>query len=404
MFVFLGSDGVISRYWLAGYFVPKPVSILNHRQPAPGSQVWLDILTPVRLHGRVIVSNLLPSQSFGVVADRVARFLEERTPMKIAVIDDYQDTFRTLRCYPKLKGHEVLVYNDTEKDPARLAERLQEAEAVILTQQRSRFPRAVIERLPKLRLVSQTGRSTGHIDIEACTERGIVVSAAGFGDPHPTAELTWGLILAALRHIPYEVQRLREGRWQSTIGVGIQGKTLGIYAHGRIGSLVAKVGRAFGARVLCWGREGSMARAREAGHEVAESRNTFFAESDILSLHLPLNKETRGIVTREDLARMKPTALIVNTSRAGIIAEGALVEALKAGRPGFAGVDVFEDEPVIGAAHPLLKMDNVVATPHLGYVVRETYESYYGVTVDQILAYTAGSPINVVNPEAVGKM
>lgn len=324
--------------------------------------------------------------------------------MKIAVIDDYQDAFRTLRCYPKLKGHEVLVYNDTEKDPARLAERLKEAEAVILTQQRSRFPRAVIERLPKLRLVSQTGRSTGHIDIEACTERGIVVSAAGFGDPHPTAELTWGLILAALRHIPYEVQRLREGCWQSTIGVGIQGKTLGIYAHGRIGSLVAKVGRAFGARVLCWGREGSMARAREAGHEVAESRNTFFAESDILSLHLPLNKETRGIVTREDLARMKPTALIVNTSRAGIIAEGALVEALKAGRPGFAGVDVFEDEPVIGAAHPLLKMDNVVATPHLGYVVRETYESYYGVTVDQILAYTAGSPINVVNPEAVGKM
>jgi D-3-phosphoglycerate dehydrogenase len=324
--------------------------------------------------------------------------------MKIAVIDDYQDTFRTLRCYPKLKGHEVLVYNDTEKDPARLAERLKEAEAVILTQQRSPFPRAVIERLPKLRLVSQTGRSIGHIDIQACTEHGIVVSAVGSGNPHPTAELTWGLILAALRHIPYEVQRLREGRWQSTIGVGIQGKTLGIYAHGRIGSLVAKVGRAFGARVLCWGREGSMARAREAGHEVAESRNTFFAESDILSLHLPLNKETRGIVTREDLARMKPTALIVNTSRAGIIAEGALVEALKAGRPGFAGVDVFEDEPVIGAAHPLLKMDNVVATPHLGYVVRETYESYYGVTVDQILAYTAGSPINVVNPEAVGKM
>lgn len=320
--------------------------------------------------------------------------------MKIAVIDDYQDAFRTLTCYAKLKGHEVLVYNDTEKDPARLAERLQEAEAVILTQQRSSFPAAVIERLPKLRLVSQTGRTTGHVDIKACTEHGVVVSAAGFGTPHPTAELTWGLILAALRHIPYEVRRLRGGHWQSTVGAGVQGKTLGIYAYGRIGSLVAHVGRAFSARVQCWGREGSLARARAAGYEVAGSRTAFFAESDILSLHLSLNNETRGIVTREDLARMKPTALIVNTSRAGIIAEGVLVEALKAGRPGFAAVDVFEDEPVIGAAHPLLKMDNVVATPHLGYVTRDNYEAYYGAAVDQILAYTAGNPINVLNPGA----
>lgn len=323
--------------------------------------------------------------------------------MKIAVIDDYQDAFRTLRCYAKLKDHEVLVYNDTEKDAARLAERLKDAEAVILTQQRSRFPRAVIERLPKLRLLSQTGRNAGHIDVEACTERGIVVSAGGSGNPHPTAELTWGLILTALRHIPYEVRRLREGRWQSTLGVAVQGKTLGIYALGRIGTLVAKVGWAFGARVLCWGREGSVARAREAGYEVAKSREAFFAECDILSLHLPLNKETRGIVTREDLARMKATALIANTSRAGIIAEGALVEALKAGRPGFAAVDVFEDEPVIGATHPLLKMDNVVCTPHLGYVERDTYEAYYGTVVDQILAYAAGKPVNVVNPEAIGE-
>jgi D-3-phosphoglycerate dehydrogenase len=319
--------------------------------------------------------------------------------MKIAVIDDYQDAFRTLRCYAKLKGHEVLVYNDTEKDPARLAERLKEAEAVIiLTQRRSPFPRTVIERLPKLRLISQTGRSTEHIDIEACTEHGIVVSAGGVtGGTGPTAELTWGLILAALRHIPYEVQRLRAGHWQATVGVGVQGKTLGIYAYGRIGSLVANVGRALGTRVLCWGREGSLARAREAGYEVAESRDAFFAESDILSLHLPVNTETHGIVTREDLARMKPTALIVNTSRAGIIAEGALVEALKAGRPGSAAVDVFEDEPVIGAAHPLLKMDNVVATPHFGYVERDNYEACYGAAVDQILAYAAGNPINVVN-------
>ncbi|MBI2211257.1 MAG: D-2-hydroxyacid dehydrogenase family protein [Deltaproteobacteria bacterium] len=323
--------------------------------------------------------------------------------MKIAVIDDYQDAFRTLRCYPKLKGHEVIVYNDTEKDTARLAERLKEADAVILTQQRSPFPAALIERLPKLKLISQTGRTTGHIDIQACTERGVVVSAAGFGTPHPTAELTWGLILGALRHIPYEVRRLKEGHWQSTVGAAVQGKTLGIYAYGRIGSLVAHVGRAFGARVLCWGREGSLKRAREAGYEVAQSREALFAESDILSLHLPLNSETRGIVTREELQRMKPTALIVNTSRAGVIAEGALVEALKAGRPGSAAVDVFEDEPVLGAAHPLLKMDNVIATPHLGYVERENYELYYGVVVDQVLAYAAGSPVNVVNPEAVRK-
>jgi D-3-phosphoglycerate dehydrogenase len=323
--------------------------------------------------------------------------------MKIAVIDDYQDAFRTLRCYSKLDGHEVLVYHDTEKDPARLAERLREAEAVILTQARSPFPRALIERLPRLQLVSQTGRSTGHIDIDACTEHGVVVSAAGFATPHPTAELTWGLILAALRHIPYEAQRLKQGHWQSTLGVCVKGKILGVYAFGRIGSLVANVGRAFGARVLCWGREGSLGRARGAGFDVAESRSAFFAETDILSLHLPLNFETRGIVTHEDLSRMKPTALLVNTSRAGIIAEGALAESLKAGRPGSAAVDVFEDEPVLGAAHPLLKMDNVIATPHLGYVERDNYELYYGLVVDQILAYAAGKPINVLNPEAIRK-
>jgi D-3-phosphoglycerate dehydrogenase / 2-oxoglutarate reductase len=323
--------------------------------------------------------------------------------MKIAVIDDYQDAFRKLRCYSKLDGHEILIYNDTEKDPVRLAERLKEAEAVILTQARSPFPRVLIERLPKLKLISQTGRSSGHIDIDACTKHGVMVSAAGFATPQPTAELTWGLILAALRHIPYEVERLKQGYWQSTVGISVQGKTLGIYVYGRIGSLVAKAGRAFGARVVCWGREGSLARAKEAGYEVAESRSAFFAQSDILSLHLPLNSETRGIVTAKDLARMKPTALFVNTSRAAIIAEGALVEALKAGRPGFAAVDVFEDEPVIGAAHPLLKMDNVVATPHLGYVERDNYELYYGLVVDQILAFAGGDPINVLNPEAISK-
>ena len=323
--------------------------------------------------------------------------------MKIAVIDDYQNAFRTLKCYAKLKDHEVMVYTDTEKEPARLAERLKDAEAVVLTQQRSRFPRAAIERLPKLKLISQTGRATAHIDVAACTERGIVVSAGGAGNPHATAELTWALILAALRHIPYEVRRLREGHWQSTLGIAVQHKTLGIYALGRIGSIVARVGQTFGARVLCWGREGSTARAREAGYEVAKSREAFFAEADILSLHLPLNKETQGIVTAADLALMKPSALLANTSRAGLIAQGALVNALKAGRPGMAAVDVYEDEPVLGAAHPLLKMDNVICTPHLGYVEKDTYEDYYGVVVDQIVAYAAGNPINVVNPEVIAK-
>ena len=323
--------------------------------------------------------------------------------MKIAVIDDYQGAFRTLNCFKKLSGHDVIVYQDTEKDPARLADRLKDAEAVILTQQRSRFPRAVIERLPNLKLVNQTGRNVGHIDVDACTEHGIIVSAGGSGDPHTTAELTWGLILSALRHIPREVRQLKEGMWQTTLGTRVKDKTLGIYALGRIGGIVANVGRAFGARVLCWGREGSTGRAREAGYDVAESREVLFREADILSLHIPLNKETRGIVTRQDLAYMKPTALIVNASRAGLIAEGALVEALKAGRPGFAAVDVFEDEPVIGGAHPLLKMDNVTGTPHLGYVTRDSYESYFGAIVDQILAYAAGKPINVINPQAMEK-
>ncbi len=320
--------------------------------------------------------------------------------MKIAVIDDYQNAFRNLECSAKLRDHEVSVYHDTEKNPARLAERLKDAEAVVLTQQRSPFPRVVIERLPRLKLISQTGRNAYHIDLAACTEKGVVVSAGGAGNPSPTAELTWGLILAALRRIPQEAQRMREGKWQGSVGTGVAGKTLGIYAYGRIGSIVAKVGRAFGMRVVCWGREGSTARAREAGLEVAAGREQFFNESDVISLHLPLNKETRGIVKRADLDRMKPSALIVNTSRAPIIEDGALVEALKAGRSGRAAVDVYEEEPVLGN-HPLLKLDNVICTPHLGYVEEATYEAYYGAAVEQILAFAAGKPINVVNPEVL---
>jgi len=324
--------------------------------------------------------------------------------MKIAVIDDYQDAFRKLPAYAKLKGHEVIVYNDTEKDPAKLAERLKDAEAVLLTQQRSRFPRAAVERLPKLKLVSQTGRNTAHIDVAACTEKGIMICAGGAGKPNPTAELAWGLIISALRHIPYEVERFKRGHWQSTMGTSVSGKTLGVYAFGRIGSIVGNVGRAFGMRVTCWGREGSIGRARDAGFEIPASREAFFEGADIVSLHVPLNNQTRGLVTAQDLARMKPTALIVNTSRAPIIAEGALVAALKQGRPGFAAVDVYEDEPVLKADHPLLKMDNVICTPHLGYVEQGTYENIYGAAIDQILAFVEGKPVNVLNPEVLKKV
>ena len=323
--------------------------------------------------------------------------------MKIAIIDDYQDAFRSLDCAKQLAGHELMVFTDTEKDPAKLAARLQDAEIVVLTQQRSKMPRAVIEKLPKLKLLSQTGRNVYHIDIAACTEKGVLVSAGGGGNPSPTAELAWGLILAALRRIPQEVQRMKNGQWQGSVGTGLAGKTLGIYAYGRIGSLVANVGKAFGMRVWCWGREGSTAKAKAAGFEVAPSREAFFAESDVISIHLPLNDGTRGIVTLEDLGRMKKSALIVNTSRAPIIAKDALVTALKAGRPGRAAIDVYEEEPVIGGNHPLVAMDNVVCTPHLGYVEEKTYESYYGTAVEQIQAFVSGKPINVANPEVLKK-
>ena len=323
--------------------------------------------------------------------------------MKIAVIDDYQNALKTLKCFSKLSGHEVVVYTDPETDLTKIAERLKDADAVILTQQRTYFPRALIEKLPKLELIGQTGRAATHVDLAACTEKGIIVSAGGAGNPNATAELTWGLILSALRNLPFEVRRFKEGHWQSTLGIGVNGKTLGIYAYGKIGSIVAAAGRAFGAKVACWGREGSTARAKAAGFEVAKSREEFFSDADIVSLHLPLNKDTRGIVTRDDLARMKPSALIVNASRAGLIADGALVEALKSGRPGMAAVDVYEQEPVLNANHPLLKMDNVICTPHLGYVTRESYEEYYAVVVDDIVAFAAGKPSNVLNPEAIGK-
>jgi D-3-phosphoglycerate dehydrogenase len=281
--------------------------------------------------------------------------------MQIAVMDDYQDAFGTLNAASKLSGQQVNVFHAAPAGEDKLVESLKDTEAVILLQQRTPMPRKVIERLPKLKLISQTGRNTAHIDLAACKERGIVVSAGGAGGPNATAELAWGLILSAARHIPAEVQALKEGRWQTTLGTGLANKTLGVYAYGRIGSLVAAVGKAFGMRVVCWGREGSLGKAREAGFEAAASRDAFFSEADVVSLHLPLKAETRGIVKAADLARMKPTAILVNTSRAAIIEQGALVAALQTGRPGMAGVDVYEVEPVLNGNHPLLKLSNASA-------------------------------------------
>ena len=327
--------------------------------------------------------------------------------MKIAVIHDYADVFRTTRAYPRLQEHEVIIHTDAYTDPARVIAQVTGCDALLLTQQRVPLTRQIIERLPDLKCISQTGRNTNHLDVTACTEHGIVISAgggSGGGSPYSTtAELTWGMILASLRHLPYEVERLKHGQWHATVGTRLFGRTLGIYAFGHIGAAVARVGKAFGMRVVCWGREGSTARARAEGFEIAASREAFFEQADVLSLHLPGNRETRGIITADDLARMQPTALLVNTSRAPIIAEGALVAALRQGRPGFAAVDVYEEEPVVDAQHPLLQMPNALCTPHLGYAERGSYEALYTLAVDQLLAFAAGTPINVANPEAVGK-
>ena len=327
--------------------------------------------------------------------------------MKIAVIHDYADVFRGTRAYPRLEDHEVVIHTDAYTDPARVIEQAAGCDALLLTQQRVPLTRQIIERLPGLRFISQTGRNTYHLDVAACTQHGIVVSAGGSsggGSPYSTtAELTWGLILASLRHLPYEVARLKQGHWHTTVGTRLFGRTLGVYAFGHIGGAVARVGQAFGMHVVCWGREGSTARARAEGFEIAASREAFFDTADVISLHLPSNNETRGIINADDLARMKPTALLVNTSRAPIIADGALVAALQQGRPGFAAVDVYEEEPVVGAKHPLLQMQNVLCAPHLGYAERGGYEALYTLAVDQLLAFAAGQPINVANPEAVGK-
>lgn len=319
--------------------------------------------------------------------------------MKITILDDYFDTLRTLTCFAKLAGHEVTIWNDHEQDVDRLAERLADTEVLVLFRERTQIRAPLLERLPRLKLISQ--RSVyPHIDIDACTRLGIVVSSSQHaGTPsYAAAELTWALALAASRLLPQQIEALKSGRWQMGVGSTLRGKTLGIYGYGRIGATVAGYGRAFGMRVLIWSREKTREDARRDGYEVAPDKQTFFRECDVLSLHMRLVDATRGIVTRADLAEMKPTAILVNTSRAPLIEPGALVAALQAGRPGMAAVDVFEKEPLLDTADPLLNMPNVIATPHIGYVSRDEYEVQFSDIFDQIVDYVAGTPSHVVNP------
>jgi D-3-phosphoglycerate dehydrogenase len=333
------------------------------------------------------------------------------SPMNIIILDDYQDAVRKLQCASKLDGLSAKVYTNTVKGIGQLAVRLRDADALVLIRERTHFPKALIEKLPRLRLICQTGPVGSHIDLDACTRQGIAV-AEGVGAPVAPAELTWALVMAAMRRLPQYIGNLKHGAWQQSglkaasmpvnfgLGMVLGGKTLGIWGYGRVGRLVAGYGKAFGMQVLVWGSEASRARAQADGYTPAESREALFASCDVLSLHLRLADDTRNIVTAEDLSRMKPTALLVNTSRAELIQDGALVAALNRGRPGMAAVDVFESEPIL-QGHPLLRLENAVCTPHIGFVEQDNYEWLFGTAFDNLLNFIAGKPTNIVNPEAL---
>ena len=324
-------------------------------------------------------------------------------PVNITILDDYFDTLRTLQCFEKLDGHDVTIWNDHVQDVDALADRLGDTEILILIRERTKIRAPLLKRLPGLKLISQ--RSVyPHIDVDACTRLGVILSSSQHpGSPsHATAELTWGLIISAMRQIPQQMASLKAGNWQIGVGNTLRGRTLGVFGYGRIGGAVAGYGTAFGMSVVVWASEASRARAAADGYAVAATKAAFFEQCDVVTLHLRLYDATRGIVTAGDLARMKPTALLVNTSRAPLIEQGALVEGLRAGRPGMAAVDVWEDEPMRDTEHPLLHMDNVVCTPHIGYVTRDEYEIQFSDIFDQVVAYDAGAPINVINPEVLG--
>lgn len=322
--------------------------------------------------------------------------------MHIIISDDYQDCVRSLTAADKLRalGHTLEVHADSLTDEDALVARFAKADALVLIRERTKITPTLLDRLPKLKLISQTGKISSHINVADCTARGIAV-AEGTGAPTSTAEMTFALILSSMRHIPQEVARLKSGKWQHTLGRVLKGQRLGIWSYGKIGKLVAGYGRAFGMDVWVWGREGSTSAARADGFTVAPSRDAFFAESDVVCLHVRLNKDTEGMVKPADLALMKKTALIVNTSRAELIEAGALEAALRLGFPGFAAVDVYEGEPILGADHPLLKLPNALCTPHLGYVERENYEFYFGTAFDNVVAFASGAPTNLANKDVV---
>ncbi len=331
--------------------------------------------------------------------------------MNIVILDDYQDAVRKLKCAAKLEPYPAKVYTNTVKGIGQLSVRLKDADVIVLIRERTQLSRQLIEKLPKLKLIAQTGSVGSHVDVAACTERGIAV-AQGIGSPTAPAELTWALIMAAMRRIPHYASNLKQGAWQQSglksaavppnfgIGSVLKGKTLGIWSYGRIGQIVAGYGRAFGMRVVIWGREASLVRAQADGFEVAPSKTEFFEQCDVLSLHLRLNDDTRGIVTMEDLSRMKTTSLIVNTSRAELIEPEALIASLNRGRPGLAAVDVFESEPIL-QGHALLRLENCICTPHIGYVEQESYELYFGSAFDNVVNFIKGTPTNIVNPGAL---
>jgi D-3-phosphoglycerate dehydrogenase len=331
--------------------------------------------------------------------------------MNIIILDDYQDAVRKLKCAARLDGYNAKVFTNTVKGIGQLSVRLRDAEVLVLIRERTQFPRQLLEKLPKLRLISQTGRAGSHIDIETCTRLGIAV-AEGVGSPVAPAELTWALIMAAMRRLPQYIGNLKHGAWQQSglksasmppnfgLGMVLKGKTLGIWGYGKIGQLVAGYGRAFGMKVLVWGSEASRAKAEAEGNVAATSLEAFFEESDVVSLHLRLNDNTRGIVKLDDLHRMKPTALFVNTSRAELVEENALVTALNRGRPGMAAVDVYEAEPIL-QGQPLLRLENAVCTPHLGYVEQDSYELYFSAAFDNVVNFIKGEPTGIVNPDAL---
>lgn len=331
--------------------------------------------------------------------------------MNIVILDDYQDAVRKLACAAKLDAYPAKVYTNTVKGIGQLSVRLRDADVIVLVRERTHITRQLVEKLPRLKLIAQTGRVGGHIDVPACTERGIAV-AEGVGSPVAPAELTWALVMAATRRLPQYISMLKHGGWQQSglknasmppnfgLGTVLRGKTIGIWGYGKIGSLVAGYGRAFGMKVLVWGRDPSLERAAAEGHTPAQSRDELFASSDVLSVHLRLNAETTGIVRLEDLSRMKPTALLVNTSRAELIETDALIAALNRGRPGMAAVDVFESEPIL-QGHALLRLENCICTPHIGYVEQESYELYFGAAFDNVVNFIKGTPTNILNPGAL---